>query len=410
MRLRRSPLVPVCAAVALVQVCGILPAQIDWADNLPLPPAYPGEGPPGAELGALDALRLLTVSPTWLYGEYTATQGVLHEAGWLALFLLVLCVAASAAARRMSSVPRDRLHLPVALFVLAAPASLATLLILRLPRLTGSGSGELLAQTLQDTRVGAPHTLLLALVAAQTAAVHRIATAPGPGSVHPRRVALFHLASWRGPKGSLPRRIGISAATGLACCVVFTVLDSQAALGAAQNIAGLWCLDTPDRSYCTYRLGRAAQHTLPQHDDAMYATGRAVFPYARLYGYQACFLLSSAACYALLTKRGLRERAATPVALLIRTTACYTAGTVMYGAILTYGLLLTEEGGGDLATRMNMALPLLLHPAGLHHALLGAPVTAVLLTTTVILTRRLRTRRAAPAPAPVPAPERNSTQ
>lgn len=406
MTLRRSPLVLVCLAVTLVQVGGILPAQIDWADNLLLPPVYPGFPPPGAELGPLDALRLLTVSPTWQYGEYTATQGVLHEAGWLALFLLVLCLASSAAARRMSTVPRVPLHLPVALVVVAPLASLAALLILRLPKLTGSGSGDLLAQTLQDARVAAPHTLLLSLVAAGTFAVHRIATANGPNSPDLRRIALFHLASWRGTAGSLHRRIGVSVATGLTCCVALTLLDSQTAADAARSMAGLWCTDSPDTASCTYFLGQGAQHSLPQYaDTAWRPAARVVFPYARLYAYQTCFALSAVACYALLTRRGLRTRTATPVALLIRTAACYTAGTVIYGAVLTDGVLDVGQSGGDLRTRAGAALPLLLHPVGLHHTLLGAPLAAVLVTTVVVLTRRLRNRRgAAPAVAAAAPP------
>ncbi|MCX3060278.1 hypothetical protein [Streptomyces beihaiensis] len=389
-RLRR-PLATVCVTVTLVQICGVLPAQIHWADGL---------GPGTAPLHTVDALRLPTVSPTWLYGGRAGIDAVAYEAFWLALFLLFLGVAASSVARRMGGGRGAPLHLPTALFLLSPLAGLAALSVTRAFRLASAADGgETLALTLRDAHVATPHLLLLGAVAALSALLARTtgrrrrrrpSAAP---SWSARRVALFTLATLRGGRHTVRARIGRSLLAGAAYCALITVLSSRAATGASYAAAKLWCADGqhgyPPWTDCAHQLGDAALQPMTLHISPLFnydlsALGSNLLTF---FAYQVAFLYSACVHYAMDATLGPRTRKPTATALFVRHWAGYSAAAVAYAIVIA---AFDHPGGMTPRTfgaRVDASTAHLIDSEAVHHLLLAAPFAAGTLTGLVLLYR-----------------------
>lgn len=380
-RIRRL-LLPACAAVVLVHVCGTLPVQTDWA-------ARYGVG--GHPDGVLDALRLITVSPVRLERAETGVAAMAQEALWLTLFLAQLCLG-SALFLRWLGTPRTVPLLSVWVLPTLAPmAHLIALLLTGIPRLAAyTTGGEALAQTIQQGREGTQHALLLGLAGGLTAAVAGSLAARGPGTPNtsPRRLLRYAAAQLRGPAPTLARRIGMAVAAGLLSCLLITLFDSQPVRDAVRLPATPWCAGAHVPSDCTARIAYIALAGLPDRGDAAATALWSVFPLIRFYAYLACFCVAMTVAYLLRTLPGLRARHSPLPLVFLRAWATYLAGSALYGAVLGAAIALYRNRAHGLAARESLVLAHFLYSPGIDHALLAAPAAAALTTLVVGLVRR----------------------
>jgi hypothetical protein len=380
-RLRRL-LLPACAAVVLVHVCGTLPVQTDWAARF-------GSG--GHPDGVLDALRLITVSPVWLERAETGGAAVAQEALWLTLFLAQLCLVASLFLRRLGT-PRTIPLLSVWVLPTLAPmAHLIALLLMAIPQLAAyTTGGEALAQTIQQGREGTQHALLLGLAGGLTATVVGLVAARGPGTptTSPRRLLRYVAAQLRGPAPTLARRIGGALAAGLLCCLLITLFGSQQVRDAVRLPATPWCAGARVPSDCTARIADITLAGLPVRGNAAGTTLWSAFPLIRFHAYLACFCVAAMVAYLLRTLRGLRARHSPLPLVFLRTWATYLAGSAFYGGVLDAVIALHLNSTHGLAARESLVLAHFLYSPGIDHALLTAPAAAALTTFIVGLVRR----------------------
>lgn len=380
-RIRRL-LLPACAAVVLVHVCGTLPVQTDWA-------AQYGVG--GHPDGAVDALRLITVSPVWLERAETGLGAVAQEALWLALFLAQLCLGSALFLRRLGTSRTAPLLSVWVLPTLAPMAHLIALLLMGIPRLTAyTTGGEALTQIIQQGRAGTQHALLLGLAGGLTAAVAGALAARGPGTpnMSRRRLLRYAAAQLRGPAPTLARRIAAAMAAGLLCCLLITLFDSQPALDAVRLPATAWCAGAHVPSACTTGIAYIALAGLPDRGDAAATALWSVFPFVRLYAYLACFCVAVTVAYLLRTLPGLRARHSPLALVFLRTWATYLAASALYGAVLGAAIALYRNSTNGLAARESLILAHFLYSPGIDQALLAAPAAAALTTLVVGLVRR----------------------
>ncbi|WP_329120822.1 hypothetical protein [Streptomyces sp. NBC_01465] len=389
---RPPRLLIVCAAVALVQLCGVLPVQIHWADDLALYGGGNNNPLPADSTGILDALRLPTVSPTWLYGGNTGISAVLHEALWLALFLTVLCTTAGFVSRRLGGGRFVLLHYPAALFLLAPLAHFIALLVMRSPDLiNATDNGDVLTTALKDAHTGTLHAALLGAAAALTALLFR--TSPGtPNSSRPsgRRVLLFALATLRGDRRTLWRRIGKALLAGAAYCALFTVLSSSALSDAARATARLWCSGIDTRAdICAYNLGEAALGPLPLRISTLFNPefGTVGARYLTLFAYLAAFVVGAYVYYALDALLGPRARPLTPAGLLVRHWAGYATAAFIETAVIAINDHPGISAPSSALTRMSDAAARIMYSDAVPHILLAAPAAAAALTAVALLCR-----------------------
>ncbi|MET7474647.1 hypothetical protein ABZT17_09855 [Streptomyces sp. NPDC005648] len=375
----------------------MLPAQINWARSL--------LSLNGVFLAVPDALRLITVSPVWLYGGKTGAAALGREALWLTLFLILLCTGAAALLRRLST-PRTVPLVSVFVLPLLAPAAhLITLLLMKTPQLMSYGTqGDALAETIEQAHKGTQHALLLGVAAGVTAAVTGRLAVQGPGrpEVSRHRFLLGTAAMARGPAGSLRRRIGMAMTSGLVCCLLLTLLDSQLVRDGAQHVAVPWCAGARFRSHCTGEIADAVLGGLPQRSNAAGSRPWNLYSLIRLYAYGLCFLAAAMVAYLLRTLPGLRARHSSLPLLFLRTWAAYFAGATCYGTIVGAAITLRATPRGisahGLAATESLVLTNFVYSGGLHHALLAAPAAAALATLAAVLIRHTVPRRAQHTP------------
>lgn len=358
----------------LVMAVGALPQQIRWADGV------------GGAPGPATEVRLLTVSPTMLYGDRTGMSALLHEAWWAVLFLGVL-LAMSWGTARVARARARPFVLCVALVTFAPVANLAALALINVSRIGDQPirRGESLNGLLLDAQSGAAHAVVIAVAGACVVYVSHAAylRAHLDARASPAQASARHvLEMLRGPSSTLWRRIG--AGIGLAACagVSLRLLTSDAVREALTPFARPACAVSTIPDVCTERLATTVFQTLPGYTPVL---DPLAFTYARLYAFQA-FLVLFALTYVLL--RAAPGVTRHPLMTMLAVWHSYTWGAVAYAVVLGQAVVLGASSGTTPADH----LALIVSPRGLTHALLAAPAVAVVLAAVTWASQRLRAR------------------
>ncbi|MBM7442418.1 hypothetical protein [Streptomyces sp. HB132] len=382
------------AAVAVVHLAGVLPAQIHWAEAAGSPSSW-------------EALRMATVSPVWRFNEQTGVAGFLLEGLWLALFLAVLLSATRALAARMGPPLRPGARQAVILLLAAPAAAGVALLISRFPDFLHDQEpdglwqrimryeGPQLPRLLEDACTIAPHALLLGTAAAVTwqacAVPARMRSAGIPRSV--RRRALFLVSVLRGPLRTLWPRIGE------------TVLATAAAT-AFERLLALPALGTPARvafeGLCPSNCGDGvASAVLPLPDTGGQPTTVQelimvvhIEPLGHVW-FTCAFAVTFFVFRAL---PAFRARPLRPATLFVLFWLSYAAGRLcrhLYVTVWSFGMEAPPVPAEVLRS-------LLLEPEPLRDALFSAPATAASATAVVALIAVVHRRSVPRRPAPIP--------
>lgn len=292
---------------------------------------------------------------------------------------------------------------------LAPLAHLIALLLTRIPQLVSySTGGDALSATIEQAHEGTQHALLLGAAAGFTAALAGRWAVRGPGTATTsrRRLLLHAAAVARGPAGSIGRRIGSAMTTGLMCCLLLTMLDSQPAQDAVRHLAAPWCTGSQLPSMCADQIAGVVLKGLPHRANTTATTLWNVYPLILLYAYLTCFSGALLVDYVLRTLAGLRARRSTLPLLFVRTWAAYLVGATLYGTVLEAAITLwTTPWGGrahGLAARESLVFTNFLYSPGLYHSLLAAPAAAALTALAALLIRHATPRRARPTPTASP--------
>ncbi|WP_405743805.1 hypothetical protein OG422_18820 [Streptomyces sp. NBC_01525] len=391
-RLPRSPFAYAALAVALVHLTGALPFQIDWAGRT---------GADAAPESALDALRLLTVSPVRRFSTATGPAALGLEALWTVCFLFLLTAATRALAARTTLPPRDpesavtRAYAHIAAWPVLAPAAhLPALALTRLPELSFDPTlrGNTAYTLFLDVRAGLGHTVLLGLIGGFAAATALLAFDPDIAENAPPTGPRDQLRRFRGPLSTLWPRIGATLLATAAGALVLDLVANGLPGHVLDPVARFWCAPSEIAQVCGDDLVRLSGLDLPEFPGGEPLLVR----FSRLYAWQAFVLLFAVTHFAVASLTHALPR---PARAALAAWCGYTAGAIGFGAVARAVSALWESPTRSLT--LDQILGLLLPPTGLNHALYTAPFAALLCAalTRVRFRRRKEPEAADEAPA-----------
>lgn len=358
----------------LAVAVGALPQQIRWADGV------------GATPGPATGIRLLTVSPTMLYGDRTGMSALLHEMWWAALFLGVLLAMSWGTARAARTRARPFV-LCVALVTFAPVANLVALALTNAARIGDQPirRGEYVERLLLDAQSGTARAVVIAVVGAcvvyfSHAAYLRahLEARASPATASARHV----LEMLRGPGSTLWRRLGTGVALAAGAAVSLRLFTSDIVREALMPFARPACAVSTFPDVCAERLTTTVFQTLPGYTPIL---DPLAFNYARLYAFQAFLVLFTLTYVLLRAAPGVTRH---PLMTMLAVWHSYTWGAVAYAAVLGQAVVLGASSGVTLADHLD----LIVSPRGLTHALLAAPVVAVVFAAITCASQRLRAR------------------
>lgn len=383
-RLTRRPVRAALIGMLPMVVVGVLPAQVRWADTLTQ-----------ADDGILTTLRLMTVSPTFLYGGRGGAEAWVQEIVWAVLFLGLLLSAGRCVTRRIAGPFSRPAVLGIAAVVFAPAANLLVLLVLDVPRFLTEPAlrGITLSEALHAAQRDAAHAMVIAMAGAVTAllalsaadAEEYASRAPsGAGPWDLLRFALFRA------RETLLQRIG---GTLLSTCGAMLVLGLSGSQTAEDLVAFLVARLSAGGLHADIQIQQvtaAVVDSLPGTDSPQ--VDPAVYVFAGPWAWQ-CFAIMFAACY--FSVRSYPDVRPGSVTTLLATWFGYTLGAVVYAFVLAVPPELARQDSG-LTSREGLGL--LITSGGLQHALLAAPFAAGVLACCRLAYGRLRAMSSATRP------------
>ncbi|GAA3164921.1 MULTISPECIES: hypothetical protein [Streptomyces] len=398
LRAPRSPFTIAALTVALVHLSGALPVQVDWVGRVGA-----GAGPGTA----LDALRLLTVSPVRRFSTATGAGALGLELLWTACFLFLLTSATRALTARTTLPPHDpeapvtRAYAHIAAWpVLAPTAHLAALALTRLPELSFDPTlrGITAFTLFLDVRAGLGHAVLLGLIGGFATALALLARDPDLARSAPPTGPRDLLRRFHGPLPTLGRRLATTllatAAGALVLCAVLNSLPGH----LLSPLARFWCAPGEHAGTCANDLIRLSGPDLPEFPNGEPLLAR----FMRLYAWQAFLLLFAAAHFMVTALTDALPRTARAA---LAGLCGYTAGAIGFGAVT--GAVAALWASPTRSLTLDQILCLLLPPTGLNHALYAAPFAALLCAALARLRAR-RTEAAAPEDGGAAAPDEDA--